>query len=142
MGASRLAKILDQEMIERSGTKIASALTPDGALPIRPGADVAAELGGRFLIRYMVKKQLGSFISGSADLHFVTPTPLSPDAVRPFLALPAIAVPRRWAMLIDPLHVAEIQGPRWIRGGDGIEYLLPNGFPPAALPLPSEIEVT
>jgi hypothetical protein len=45
-------------------------------------------------------------------------------------------------MLIDPAAVDLIQGPRWVRGGDGIEYLLPHGFPSRALPLAWELEVT
>lgn len=142
MSASRLAKVLDQEMIERSGTTIASAVTSDADLAVRRGADVAAELGGRLLVRYMLRRQLGLFSGGSTDRHFVTPTPLSPVALRSFLALPSVTDSRRFAMLIDPAAVDLIQGPRWVRGGDGIEYLLPHGFPSRALPLAWELEVT
>jgi hypothetical protein len=143
VSASRLAKILDQEMIERNGGSIAPATTLDRDLPPRPGMAIADEIGGRLLIRYMLRRQLGMFLKGSTDRHFVTPTPLSPGAVRPFLALPAVAEPRPYAMLVDPAAIGIIQGPRWVRGGDGIEYLLPDGFPEQALVLPSgEIEVT
>jgi hypothetical protein len=45
-------------------------------------------------------------------------------------------------MLIDPAAVAEVQGPHWVRGGDGIEYVLPKGFPSNAVLLGWEIEVT
>jgi hypothetical protein len=141
MPASRLARVLDQEMIERAGTAIASAMTPDADLPLRRGVEVSSELGGRFLVRYMTRRQLGLFSGGSTGQHFVTPTPLSHSEVRAVLALPAVAQPRPFAMLIDPAKVADIRGPRWIRGGDGIEYLLPSGFPANALPLAWEIEI-
>ena len=142
MGSSRLAKILDQEMVEARGAAIASAVTDDSDLPIRSGADVFEEIGGRLLVRYMVFRQLGQFAGGSNSRHWVTPTPLSVEAVGPFLALPSIAEPRKYAMLINPSAVPQIQGPRWVRGGDGIEYLLPNGFPASALAVAWEIEVT
>jgi hypothetical protein len=129
-------------MIERAGTHIASATTLDGDLPVRTGAEVAVELGGRFLLRYMLRRQLGDFAGGSMDKHFVTPTPVSARDAGSFLALPSVAERRRYVMLIDPAAIAEIQGPRWVRGGSGIEYLLPNGFPQAALLLGWEIEVT
>ena len=141
MSASRLARILDQEMLERAGGSIAAATTPESALPRRPGRDVLTELGGRYLIRYMLRRQLGQFAAGSTDRHFVTPTPLTRLDVRSFLALPAVSDPRPFAMLIDPGEVSVILGPRWVRGGSGIEYLLPEGFPPAALVLGWEIEV-
>jgi hypothetical protein len=75
VSASRLAKILDQEMIEGAGIDIASARTPPEDLPVRAGTEVSAELGGRLLIRYMLGPQLGKFAGGSTDRHFVTPTP-------------------------------------------------------------------
>ena len=141
MSASRLAKILDQEMIERAGTTIAPATTLDAHLPRRAGSDVSRELGGRFLIRYMLHRQLGSFRGGSTAKHFVTPTPLSVASVGPYLALPSVSEPRPFALLIDAAAVTVVQGPRWVRGGDGIEYLLPDGFRPDALALPWEIQI-
>jgi len=141
MGASHLATILDQEMLERIAP-IAPRDTRDAALPLRRGLDVADELGGRLLVRYMLARQLGQFGGGSTVRHWVTPTPISPSVVCSFLALPAPNEPRPFAMLIDPAAVAEIQGPRWVRGGAGIEYLLPIGFPASALPLGWELNVT
>jgi hypothetical protein len=141
VSAVQLATTLDQEMIEGAGTPIASALTPTTALPTRAGRDVARELGGRFLVRYMLDRQVGRFASGSTDLHYVTPTPLSVDDVRSVLALPAATEPRRYAMLIDPSKVPEIKGPRWVRAGTGLEYLLPTGFPASAILLGWEIAI-
>jgi len=31
-------------------------------------------------------------------------------------------------MLLNPSRIAEIQGPRWVRLGSGIEYILPRDF--------------
>ena len=138
MSAARFATTLDQLMIEANGGAIAAASTPDLDLPLRTGAEVGTELGGRLLVRYMPERRLGEFAGGSTARHFVTPTPIAPDDTVRMLALPDPTEPRRYAMLIDPAHVPEIQGPRWIKGGDGIEYLLPRGFPAASLVLPWE----
>jgi hypothetical protein len=136
-----LAKTLDQLALETRGVVIAPAMTPDSALPVRRGSDVAVELGGRLLVRYMLRRQLGSFAGGSVSKHYVTPTPLSSDGLGSFLALPSVTERREFVMLIDPKAVPEVLGPRWVLAGEGIEYLLPNGFPPHALALPWEIEV-
>ena len=128
-------------MLHRAGTIIAAAQTPEASLQLRSGNDVSQELGGRLLVRYMLRKQVGQFASGSSVKHFVTPTPLARTDIGSVLALPNVTVPRRWAILIDPLHVADIQGPRWVRGGSGIEYILPAGFPGSAVWLGWEIEV-
>jgi hypothetical protein len=71
VSSSRLAKVLDQEMIERNGGSIAPATTLDRDLPPRPGMAIADEIGGRLLIRYMLRRQLGMFLKGSTDRHFV-----------------------------------------------------------------------
>jgi hypothetical protein len=57
---SRLATVLDHEMLEVRGVIIASRLTPDDELPRKDGKDVADELGGRYLLRYMLPHQTGS----------------------------------------------------------------------------------
>jgi hypothetical protein len=141
MSAGLLARTLDQEMLERAGVSIHSAITPDVALPIRRGDEVSLELGGRLLVRYMLRRQLGLFAGGSSDKHYVTPTPLSQSDAPSFLALPVVAERRSFAMLVDPREIDEIQGPRWVRGGNGIEYLLPSGFRPSAVLLGWEIEI-
>jgi len=42
-------------------------------------------------------------------------------------------MPRVLVMLLDPSKIDEIKGPRWVRFGNGIEYLLPKGFLSEAL---------
>jgi hypothetical protein len=138
----RLATVLDEELIAANGGVIMPGATPDGAMPLRTGAEVSAEIGGRLLVRYMLRGQLGRFLNGTTDRTFVTPTPLSVRDVGSYLALPSVLQPRKWAMLIDPKFVDQVQGPRRVRGGAGIEYWFPNGFPPEALTaVPWEIEV-
>jgi hypothetical protein len=141
MGAGWLATILDQEMIEGGGGAIAARSVRDGALPARTGAEVAAELRGRLLARYMLRSQIGEFAGGSTEMHWVTPTPLSTKEIPRFLAVPRPAGRRTHAVLLDPAPIPEIRGPRWVKTGQGIEYLLPNGFPASALVMPWEIEV-
>jgi hypothetical protein len=138
MSASRLATTLDQEMLGAHHVVIASHTTPDSQLPLKTGRSVASELGGRLLLRYLIPSQLGAFDSGSVGRqHWVTPTPYSPQDASVWLALWNGWVLRRFVMLLDPGFIPHIKGPRWIRFGHGIEYLLPNGFPQVALmPVP------
>ena len=84
-------------MLHRAGTIIAAAQTPEASLQLRSGNDVSQELGGRLLVRYMLRKQVGQFASGSSVKHFVTPTPLARTDIGSVLALPNVTVPRRWA---------------------------------------------
>jgi len=142
VSSPRLATTLDQEMIEAYGV-VASARTPDHALPRRPGSAVAAELGNRLLLRYLVPTQLGSFTSGSVGRqHWVTPTPYTPQDAATWLALPNALNLRTFVMLLDPSLIPHIDGPRWVRFGHGIEYLLANGFPAPALIYPPELPVS
>jgi hypothetical protein len=131
--APKLATFLDQERIELAAP-IAPRGTPTAGLPLKAGVDVYRELGGRFLLRYLRVSQVDRFALGSAtDRHFVTPTPYGPeDAVR-FLYLPAPVDPPTFVLVIDPSKVDRILGPRWVRMGDGIEYILPEGFTREAL---------
>jgi hypothetical protein len=55
MTATPLGVTLDQEMLERAGVTIASRITLDKDLPIRHGHKVAHELGGRLLVRYLLR---------------------------------------------------------------------------------------
>jgi len=128
-------------MLERVGVTIASRTTLDKDLPIRHGYEVAQELGGRLLVRYMLRDQVRLFGAGSTNTHCVTPTPLARKDTVPVLALPVPDRGRPFAMLLNPAEVDEIQGPRWIRGGSGIEYVLPNGFPSSAVLLGWPIQI-
>lgn len=59
---------------------------------------------------------------------FVTPTPYSQEEVPHWLNLPNRALQRPWVLLLDPAKIDAIQGPRWCCMGQGIEYVLPNGY--------------
>jgi hypothetical protein len=50
-----------------------------------------------------------------------------------WLALFAPLLARRHALVLNPEEIDVIRGPAWIRGGQGIEYYLPSGFPQAAV---------
>ncbi len=134
-GAARLATILDQEMLEGRGVEIASRITPDARLPQKSGAEVFAELGGRFLVRYLLKESLSSASQGTAKMTYVTPTPYSPSDAVELLMLPAEDRQREHAMLLDPRNISVVLGPRWVQGGFGIEYILPEGYTPGAIAL-------
>jgi len=139
----RLATRVDQEWLERvQGVQIASSLTPDNALTLKDGATLARELGGRYLIRYLHSDQLGTGQQGSVAPCYVTPTAYSPEDCVRWLALPNPAHPREFALILDPSKIPAALGPRWVRLGDGIEYLLPQGFPPEALVLPWEVRIS
>lgn len=139
----RLATVLDQEMLEAvRRVRIASRVAPDDSLPIRLGRDIAIELGGRYLLRYMFPHQVGQYALGSQDRHFVTPTAYSPEDAVSWLYLPKPTGKRPFVMLLDPAKVPYAQGPRWVRLGNGIEYILPRGFPGEAVGAGWELEVT
>ena len=93
---------------------------------------VAAELGGRMLLRYLLRKQYQQFTAGSSQLHFVTPTPYSPTETVIWLALPN-PTKRDFVLFLDPAQIPAICGPRRVRLGGGLEYILPQGYPAAAL---------
>ena len=148
MGTSGwLATVLDAEMIEgRSGLNaIASRLTPEHRLNSRTGIEVWHEIGGRFLLRYLLPEQVGQFRQGTTEKQYVTPTPFSPEETVRYLALPRPAESRPFALVLEPRRIDEIRGPRWVRAGRGIEYILPRGFSPHAVVTPGstwEMQVT
>lgn len=132
--ASWLATLLDQEMLENvSQIAIAPRSAPNAALQRKTGAEVSAELRGRPLLRYLVAERVQTYEPGRREMLYTTPTAYSgPDATS-WLALPNPQVIRTHVMLLDPGRIAEIWGPRWVRLGKGIEYLLPQGFPAQAI---------
>jgi hypothetical protein len=110
--SSLLATLLDQEMLENRGTvSIMPAPTPDAMVPVKTGNAVFEELGGRFLLRYLVPAQLTAFEVGGAGVHWVTPTPYQPEETLSWLALPALSEPRRHALILDPREIEVICGP-------------------------------
>ncbi len=125
--------MLDQEQIEASVT-IAPRSQAVETMPDRAGAAVATEIGGRFLVRYLVASQLNEFLEGSTDRdHWVTPTAIAPEVVVSWLALFAPKVARQHVLVLDVAKIDVVRGPAWIRGGQGIEYYLPGGFPKDAV---------
>jgi len=139
--ASQLATSLDEEMLLAWGVSIAPSTTPDSKLPSKLGRRVAAEIGGRLLLRYLLASQVGIHTSGSKDRHFVTLTPYAPSETVRCLALPSPKLKREFVLLLKPEEIPRILGPRWIRYGIGIEYILPDGFPLSALAFPWEVEI-
>jgi hypothetical protein len=120
-------------MLRNSGVRIAESHVIDSALPRKSGSEVAQELGGRYLLRYLSRQQIGQYARGHGGIHWVTPTPYSSRDCMTWLNLPAPDKPRTHALLLDPERIPSIAGPRWIEGGLGIEYMLPDGFPAEAL---------
>jgi hypothetical protein len=134
MGVGFLATMLDQEMLEVEHlVQIFPSFTPNLAMPAKTGLEVSQELGNRYLLRYLLRDQVGRFTAGSTDPHYVTPTTYSPKELTGFLALPNPRKRRAYVLVLDPKRIAEIRGPRWVRAGNGIEYILPNGFGPDAV---------
>jgi hypothetical protein len=133
VSSSWMATLLDQEQIERANP-IAPRSQSVLLMPDRSGVEVSAEIGGRFLVRYLAESQVSAFQSGSTDRdHWVTTTAISPSDVVSWLALFAPRVQRKHALILDPSKIATIRGPAWIRLGQGIEYYLPAGFPQDAI---------
>lgn len=128
--SSRIATHLDAEMLLLN-TPIFPAHTSLAALPLVTNLPV--QLGGRYLLRYLMTSQLGTLRSGTSDTQFVTPTPYAPEETISWLTLPPAAGYREWVLLLDPTQLADVRGPRQVRFGGGIEYVLVSGFPAAAI---------
>src|SRR5438552_18823953 len=102
MGAGFLATMLDQEMMEeKHKATVYRPSTPDHLLPSRSGHDVSAEIGHRYLLRYLLPKQVGKFTKGSTVPHCVTPTPYSKKELSRHLALPAPGKHRTFVLILD-----------------------------------------
>jgi hypothetical protein len=139
---SQLATTLDEEMIQTFGSMILPPGTNLATEPPRYVPDVCAELGGRWLLRYIRLDQVGVFLGGHAGQHFATPTPYSPEETINRLALPNPLEPRLYVLMLDPSKIIDIRGPRYVRMAAGIEYFLPSGFPKNAIVDPGwEIQV-
>ena len=91
-------------------------------------ADLAWQLCDRALLRYLVPRDVRRFEYGTTNRQFVTPTPCAPGETISWLALPAVTEPRRYVLLLDPGKLHDVYGPRWVRFGGGIEYILNSGF--------------
>ena len=81
---SLLATRLDYEMIAvKRGVSIAPAALPEHRLPRKTGAEVAHEVGERYLVRYLTPAQVGLFVRGSSVRCWVSPTATSGVSVSP-----------------------------------------------------------
>ena len=146
MSCAWLSTVLDQEMLEVvRRVRIAPRTVSYQILLVswqKTGRQVAGELGGRYLLRYLLRHQVGSYINGSTDRHYTTPTPYSPADTVSWLTLPSPTRKRDFVMLLDPTKIDTILGPRWTRLGKGIEYILPGGFNKDALVWPWELQTS
>jgi hypothetical protein len=148
--SSWLATWLDFDYLtEGRGATLQAPLMPgDPPLPARTGAEVAAELGGRKLLHYMTRYNVGRYQSGRSDPCYATLTAYSPEEATRWLVLPSSHIPRTHVLILDPAEIPLIQGPMWVAPLRGIQYILVNGFPAEAIIVPGapgarwEIEVT
>ena len=123
--------------------KIAPAPTPDHLLDVRDAADFAKEVP-RLLLRYLRGHQVGTLSGGTNRGQYVTVTPYSGSEAISWLALPNPLDPPSHVLLLDPAHMSgyPLAGPRWVRLGSGIEFILLHGFPQEAVVPPGwEVEV-
>jgi hypothetical protein len=132
--AAKLATELDEIML---GKAIYARMSDIASLPERTGADVYAELKGRPLLRYIPLEQVHEADSGRNLLEtFVTPTPAAVEDLTRYFAIPRPDLSRGYVIKLDPREIDVIKGPRWVNSGQGIEYILPNGFRPEAVMSP------
>ena len=129
--SSRLATWLDLEMLRVNGASLQAPFTPDRLLPHVP--DLSNEIGGRAVIRYLRANQLRRFLQGTQDAQYVTPTPYSPEEAVKWLATPYANMDLSYALLLDSTKLNDVVGPRTVRLGGGIEYILTSGFGPDAI---------
>ena len=129
--AAWLATELDSRMLDKG---IAPVGTPVGSLPVRRGAEVAKELGGRPLLRYVPFQLVHERYRDT--MTFVCPTPYAPEDLAGYLALPNPTLPRDFVIVLDPVQLDEVADPRWCDLGQGIEYILTSGYTSAAILAP------
>lgn len=128
--SARLATSLDAGMLERR----AMIYAPNTRLADLPEVtDLETQLGGRWLLRYLLAEDVHRLEQGTTQRQYVTPTPYAPQETIRWLALPAAASPRRYVLLLEPGALSAVYGPRWVRMGSGIEYVLDRGFGPEAI---------
>ena len=131
-----LAAHFDVEMILSNKTKIASQVTKDSELDQWEGKVVKKQIGSRYLLHYLPYAKLGRYDNGTDDRIFCTPTVYTRSVVIDMLALPDVGMPRPLAIVIDPAQLSNsypILGPRYVRFGMGVEYILTAGFPANAV---------
>ena len=128
MSCGHFATRLDLEMLLAQGVTVSASHVPDEDLPCKTGEEVARELAGRPLIRYLRREDVSRYVFGDENRHCATPTPYSVEDLICFLNLPDPLSARTHCLLLDPSRIPKILGPRYIAWGGGIEYILPDGF--------------
>jgi hypothetical protein len=140
--AGLLATNLDEAMLSGRNVEIFPSATPFDKLESKAkkeGKRVSWEIGGRWLVHYLLHPQV--LKEPRRTPVYVTPTPYAPDDTVSFLALPRAADKREFCILLMPEKIDWILGPRWILGGGGIECILPYGFELGALVMPWEVKI-
>ncbi len=132
-----LATWLDERFLATRGVPVLPPLSLSAAMYLaRSGADVANELQGRLLLKYLRRRDLGRLNEGSSYESWAAITPYCSEDIAGWLQLPFKRDPRRHVLLIDPARVPLVAGSYWMAGGCGIQYYLPAGFPGEAVVVP------
>jgi hypothetical protein len=122
-----LATYQDEAMLAARGHLLAPFMTR--SLAVRTGQEVADELNGRLLLRYVPDSSIDEVSEARAGIEtFVTPTPYAVRDLSHYLALPMPDIPRNSVIMIDPRRVKEVRGPQRVLAGAGIEYVLTAGY--------------
>ncbi|MFI0827282.1 hypothetical protein ACH4Q7_22820 [Streptomyces roseolus] len=98
-------------------------------------------LKGRLLVHYLWPGRREDFSQGIERKMWVTTTAYSAEDASPYLRLPFPDVLRRSVILIDPLKVRGLRGPKHVARGGGIEFLLPFGAPAEAIMEGMEVKI-
>ncbi|NUK01773.1 hypothetical protein [Streptomyces lunaelactis] len=139
MSVSRLATHLDLHMV--GPENVAPCNTPTGDLPVRNGVAISEELGGRKLLHFLALKTLGTYRAGTQREIFTTPTPYPEEEVIRSLELPGAGYARKHVLVLDPLMLDDIAGPRHVAWGNSFEYILLGGFKASAIASKWEVEL-
>lgn len=137
-----IATTLDKAMLLARSVQVASEETPDVQLPMKRGIEVARELAGRYLVRYILPKDYGRNAEGLTVKTYTTITAYRPTDAMPYLNLPPAHQERTHVLLLDPSKIDVVLGPRFVLfGKGGIEYILPHGYGSDAISGGWEIQI-
>lgn len=132
--AADIAQILDEEMLGEHGVTILGSPVPTTSLS--KCTNLANEVGDRLLIKYIREGEHLRY-NPSAPFRmlgpqYVTLTPFDRDEAASRLNMPSFLSGPMYLVLLEPSKV-EAWGPKRVRGGTGIEYVLVNGFDSSAI---------